>query len=100
MISDSAAATAAGVGGPAPPPVQVLSDLGDTLAALLAAEVNPADQERHNAELVRVKDQIAQAKADLAAENARMTAKQADLDAQAYRLCHKDEVSISPASGL
>ena len=45
MISGSAAATPAGVGGPAPAPVQVLSDLFDTLATLLAAEVNPADQD-------------------------------------------------------
>ena len=33
-----------------------------------------------------MKDQIAQAKADLAAENTRMGAERAELDAQAYRL--------------
>ena len=36
--------------------------------------------------IVKVKDQIAQAKADLAAEDTRMAAEQAALDAQAYRL--------------
>ena len=86
MISGSTPATAAGAGGPAPPRAQALSDLFDTLAAPRAAEVSPADQERHNAEVAKVKDQIAQAKVDLAAENIRMAAKEAELDAQAYRL--------------
>ena len=77
---------AAGAGGPAQSLVQVLSDLFDTLATLLAAEVNPADQDQHNAEFAKVKDQIAQAKADLAAENARMATEQTELEAQAYRI--------------
>ena len=67
------------------PPAQVLSDLFNALAALMA-EANPADQEVHNAEIAKVKEQITQAKADLAAENARMTTERAALDAQAYRL--------------
>ena len=67
------------------PPAQVLSDLFDALAALMA-EVNPANQDEHNAEIVKVKDQITQAKADLAAEDTRMAAERAALDAQAYRL--------------
>ena len=85
MISRSVAATAAGAGGPVRPPAQVLSDLFDALAALMA-EVNPANQEEHNAEIAKVKDQINQAKADLAAEDTRMAAERAELDAQAYRL--------------
>ena len=56
------------------------------MAALLAAEVNPANQDEHNAEIAQVKDQIAQAKADLAAEDTRMATERAELDAQAYRL--------------
>ena len=40
VISSSAAATPAGAGGSAPPPAQALSDLFDTLAMLLAAEVD------------------------------------------------------------
>ena len=44
------------------PPAQVLSDLFDALATLMA-EVNPADQDAHNAEIEKVKDQITQAKA-------------------------------------
>ena len=67
------------------PPTQVLSDLFDALAALMA-EVNPANQDEHNAEIAKVKDQITQAKADLVAEDARMTAERAALDAQTYRL--------------
>ena len=67
------------------PPAQVLSNLFDALAALLA-EVNPANQDEHNAEVAKVKDQIAQAKADLAAENTRMATERAELDAQAYWL--------------
>ena len=67
------------------PPAQVLSELFDALAMLMA-EANPADQDVHNAEIAKVKEQIPQAKADLAVENARMTAERAALDAQAYRL--------------
>ena len=67
------------------PSAQVLSDLFDALAALLA-EVNPANQDEHNAEITKVKDQITQAKADLAAENTKMAMERAELDAQAYRL--------------
>ena len=54
MISGSAAA---GAGGPVRPPAQVLSDLFDALATLMA-DVNPADQVAHNAEIAKVKDQI------------------------------------------
>ena len=55
MISVSAAAAAAGAGGPVRPPAQVLSDLFDALTTLMA-EVNPADQDAHNAEIAKVKD--------------------------------------------
>ena len=48
MISGSAAATAAGVGGPVSPPAQVLTDLLDSLTTLLAANINPANQDQHN----------------------------------------------------
>ena len=66
-------------------PAQVLSDLFDALATLMA-EVNPADQNAHNVEIAKVKDQITQAKADLAAEDTRIAAERAALDAQAYRI--------------
>lgn len=85
MVSGLAAATVAGAGGPARPPTQVLSDLFDALAVLLA-EVNPTNQDEHNAEIAKVKDHITQAKVDLAAEDTRMAAERAELDAQAYRL--------------
>ena len=85
ITSGSVAAAAAGAGSSVCPPAQVLSDLFDALAVLMA-EANPADQDVHNAEIAKVKEQITQAKADLAAENARMTAERAALDAQAYRL--------------
>ena len=55
--SGSAAATAAGAGGPVRPPAQVLSELFDALAVPMA-EVNPADQGVHNAEIANVKEQI------------------------------------------
>ena len=51
-ISGSAAATAAGAGGPVRPPAQVLSKLFDALAVLMA-EVNPPDQDVHNTRLQR-----------------------------------------------
>ena len=85
MTSGSVAATVAGAGGSVRPPAQVLSDLFDALAVLMA-EANPADQDAHNVEIEKVKEQITQARADLAAEDARMTAERAALDAQAYRL--------------
>ena len=50
------------------------------------AEANPADQDIHNAEIAKVREQITQAKADLAAEDTRMATERAALDAQAYRL--------------
>ena len=67
MISGSATATPAGAGGSAPPPAHVSSDLFDALATLLAAEVDAANRDQHNPEIAKVKDQITQAKADLAA---------------------------------
>lgn len=67
------------------PPAQVLSELFDVLAVLMA-EVNPPDQDVHNAEIAKVKEQITQAKADLAAEDTRMAAERAALDAQACKL--------------
>ena len=67
------------------PPAQVLSDLFDMLATLMA-EVDPVDQDAHNAENAKVKDQTTQAKADLAAEDTRIAAERAALDAQAYRV--------------
>ena len=84
MISGSATTTPAGAGGSAPPPAQVLSDLFDTLETLMAAEVDAAARDQHNAEIAKVKDQITQAKADLAAENARMATERAELEARAY----------------
>ena len=52
----------------------------------MAAEVDAAARDQHNAEIAMVKDQITQAKVDLAAENARMVTEWAELEAQAYRL--------------
>src|SRR3954467_6672758 len=85
MISGSVAATAAGAGGSVRQPAQVLSNLFDALAALMA-EANPTNQDAHNEEIAKVREQITQAKADLAAEEVRMTAERAALDAQAYKL--------------
>ena len=54
------------------PPAQVLTDLLDNLSALLTTEVNPVNQVQHNAEIAKLRDQVAQGKEDLAVENARM----------------------------
>ena len=54
MVFGSATATAAGVGGPMRPPAQVLSDLLDTLTALLTTKVNPTNQAQHNAEVAKL----------------------------------------------
>ena len=66
-------------------PAQVLSELFDALVVLMA-EANLADQDVHNMEIAKVREQITQTKADLAAEDTRMATKRAALDAQAYRL--------------
>ena len=81
MLSDLATAMPAGAGSSVPPLAQVLSDLFDTLATMMAAEVDAAARDQHDVEIVKVKYQIAQAKADLAAEKARMAAERAELEA-------------------
>ena len=68
------------------PPAQVLMDLMDKMTALLTIAVNPADQAQHAAEVAQLKQDIVQAKEDLVAEDIRMTADQAVLDAQAQRI--------------
>ena len=67
------------------PPAQVLLELFDAFDVLME-EVNPPDQDVHNTDIAKVKEQITQAKADLAAEDTRMAAERAALDAHAYRL--------------
>ena len=86
MLFGSTTATPAGAGSSVPPPAQVLSDLFDALATLMSAEVDAAARDQHNADIAKVKDQIAQAKVDLATENARMATEWAELEAQAYRI--------------
>ena len=53
------------------------------MTALLTVVVNPVDQAQHDAEVVQLKQDIVQAKEDLAAKDVRMTAEQEALDAQA-----------------
>ena len=104
--SGSAAATAAGAGGPVRPPAQVLSELFDALVVLMA-EVNPVDHDVHNAEIAKIKEQITQAKADLAAEDTRMatergthTSLQAHVGPERVAGSHEEEVPIPFASGF
>ena len=68
-IFGSATATAAGAGGPVRPPAQVLIDLMDKLTTLLSATVIHANKDEHDAEVARVREEIAQAKEALAAED-------------------------------
>ena len=79
MISESAAEA----GGPTRPPAQVLSGLLDAWTTLLTIEVTADDRDQHNAEGTKLRDQIAQAKEDLAVEETRMAEEWAALDAQA-----------------
>ena len=55
----------------------------DAWATLLTTAVTLAMQDQHNADIASLKDQITQAKADLAAEETRMAEERAALDAQA-----------------
>ena len=54
------------------PPAQVLMDLMDKLTALLTAMVIPADKDEHDAAVAQVREEIAQAKEGLAAEDTRL----------------------------
>ena len=77
----------AAVGGtPVRRPAQVLAVLMDAWATLLTATVTPDTRNQHDAEVARLKEQIAQAKEDLVAEDIRMTEEQAALNAQSQQI--------------
>ena len=78
--------SAAGAGGPARRPAQILSDLLDAWTTLLTTQVTADTQDQHNAEVAKLQDQITQAKEDLAAEETRMAEERAALEAQAQRI--------------
>ena len=78
--------SAAVAGVPARRLAQVLSGLMDAWATLLTTTVTPETQDQHNADIAKLKDQITQAKEDLAIEDARMAVERAALDAKAYRI--------------
>ena len=86
MTSSAVAVTAAGVGRTVRPPAQVLTDLLDDLATQMGVEVTADNQEQHKVEVAKLCDEIAQAKADLVAESARMAAERAFLNAQVERI--------------
>src|SRR4051812_44632230 len=77
---------AAGAGGPVRSPAQVLMDLMDKLTTLLTATVVPANQSEHEAEVARVREEIAQAKETLAAEDTRLATERAVLEVRAQQL--------------
>ena len=77
---------AARAGGPVRPPAQVLIDLMDKLTTLLTATVIPANKDEHDAEVAWVREEIAEAKEALAAEDTRLATERAALDARAQRL--------------
>ena len=53
---------------------------------MLTTAVTPETQDQHNANIAKLKDQITQAKEDLAAEDTRMAEERAALDAQSQRI--------------
>lgn len=67
-------------------PAQVLIDLMDKLTALLTTTVIPASQDEHDAKVAQVREEIARAKEVLAAEDTRLAAERAALDAWAQQL--------------
>ena len=78
--------SAAAAGALARRPAQVLSGLMDAWATLLTTAVTPEMQDQHNADIAKLKDQITQAKQDLAIEDARMAEERAALDAQSQQI--------------
>ena len=77
---------AAAAGVPARRSTQVLSGLMDAWATLLTTAVTPKTRDQHNADVAKLKDQIAHAKEDLAADDTRMAEERATLDAQSQRI--------------
>ena len=61
-------------------------DLMDKMTTLLTVVVNPVDQAQHDAEVAQLKQDIVQAKEDLAAKDVRMTTEWVALDAQAQQI--------------
>ena len=86
MVAITSGSAETGAGGPARPSAQVLMDLMDKMTALLTAVFNPTDQAQHDAEVAQLKQDIVQAKEDLAAKDVRMTTEWVALDAQAQRI--------------
>ena len=80
MTSSAAAMTTAGAGGSVHPPAEVLTNLLEDLATLMEVEVTPGNQEQHKVDVAKLRDEITQAKVELAAENARMTAERTVLN--------------------
>ena len=72
MTSGATAIATAGAGGPVRPLAQVLSELLEALATLVTLELTLANQAQHNMDVAKLHDEVAQAKEDLNAENARM----------------------------
>ena len=58
----------------------------EALATLLAAEVTPETQAQHKVDVAKLQDEIAQAKEECNAENARMATLRAALDAASQRI--------------
>ena len=58
----------------------------DKLTTLLTAVVEPADKAQHDAEVAHVREEMVQAKENLAAEEVRMAAERAALDVHAQQL--------------
>ena len=86
MTTGSTAAATAGGRGHVRPLAQVLSELLDALATLLAAKVTSATQAQHKVDVAKLHDEIARAKEDLNAENARMATERALMDAESQRI--------------
>ena len=61
-------------------------DLMDRMTALLTAVVEPTHKAQHDAEVARLRGEVTQAKENLAAEDVRMAAERAALDARAQQL--------------
>ena len=71
---------------PVRPLAQVLMDPMDRVMAMLTAVVELADKAQHDAEVAWLRGEVAQAKENLAAEDVRMAAERAALDARAQQL--------------
>ena len=85
-MTGAATGTGTSAAGSTVPPAQALTDLATALAMLLATLVTVENQAERNAEVTKLREQMAKVQADINAENARVAELQSQVHAEVERL--------------